>query len=252
MKKIKPLMLTFFVFFFYVGFLQAREVVLIGDDGYPPYSYQENGKAKGIYVDVIKKVFDKIDGYEVKFKMLPWKRCIDNIKKGKNIAFFPPYYSKARLTWIDFSEPILEEQTIIFGKKTKLAGKKKWPEDFYNSTIGLNDGFNPETMGGKKFSLAVKMGLIKVEEARNNYLNLRKMMKDRIDFYINDKLIDISKFPDIKRGLAVKTNWGYLGFTKKDFEFSSYFNDFKIKFNDALKELKKTSEINNIIESYIK
>lgn len=249
----KVLFLALFILFFAsIHSLSAREVTLIGDEGYPPYSYSENGEAKGIYVDVLKKIFEKIEGYEVKFQMLPWKRCIKLIKNGNNVAFFPPYYSEEREAWIAFSEPILQEQTIVFGKAEKLKGKSKWPEDFFNHTIGLNAGFNHETLGGKKFASAVKMGMIKVSEGKNNDINMKKLEKDRLDFYINDKLIDISNYPNIQRGPVVKDNWGYLGFTKNDFNFSEYLHDFKIKFNDAVKKTKETDEIQKIIDSYIK
>ena len=252
MKTGKLLLLILFFFFLSCISLSAREVVLVGDEAYPPYSYVENGKPKGIYVDIVKKIFEKIDGYEVKFKMLPWKRCIKNIKEGKNVAFFPPYYSEPREAWTEFSEPILQEQTVVFGKAEKLKGKTKWPEDFYNHTIGLNNGFNPESMAGKKFATAVKMGMIKIDEAKDYKANLSKLSKGRIDFYLNDKMTDTSKYPDIKRGIIAKHNWGYLGFTKQDLQFSEFLQDFKIKFNDAVKKIKQTDEIQKTVDSYIK
>ena len=63
-------------------------------------------------------------------------------------------------------------------------------------------------------------------------------------------MTDTSAYPDIKRGIVAKNNWSYLGFTKKDFEFSEYLNDFKIKFNEAVKKTKQTDEIKKIIQSY--
>jgi len=76
--------------------------------------------------------------------------------------FFPPYYAEHREAWTEFSEPILQEQSVVFSKTVKLKGKTKWPEDFYNYIIGLNAGFNPESMAGKEFATAIKMGLIKL------------------------------------------------------------------------------------------
>lgn len=130
----------FFVLFVVLTFslslkVLAKEVVLLGDDAYPPYSYLEDGVAKGVYVDVIRKVFDKIDGYEVKFDLKPWKRCIKYVKEGKNVGFFPPYFSEERNTWTEFSEPILEEQVVVYGKAEKLAGKTVWPNDFFGCLI---------------------------------------------------------------------------------------------------------------------
>ncbi|WP_053005931.1 type 2 periplasmic-binding domain-containing protein [Kiloniella spongiae] len=52
----------------------AQKVVIFGDDGYAPFSYLEDNQPKGIYVNILNHVFTKLDGYDVTFQMLPWKR----------------------------------------------------------------------------------------------------------------------------------------------------------------------------------
>lgn len=239
-----------FIFTCFVN-LSAQEIILLGDDAYPPYSYYEKGEARGIYVDIIKEAFKSIENYEVKFEMMPWKRCITNIKKGRNIAFFPPYHSEEREAWINFSEPILQEQVVVFGKEKNLVGKTKWPEDFYGYTIGLNAGFSPASMAGQSFDLAVKNNKVTVDEGKNNEINLKKLEAGRIDFYINDKFIDTSAYPSIKRGIVAKNNLGYLGFTKHQNNFT-YYGDFKTKFDKAIKQMKSSGKIDEIINTYAK
>ncbi len=41
----------------------AIDVTIYGDNSYPPYSYDDNGKPSGLYVKIIKKAFEKIEGY---------------------------------------------------------------------------------------------------------------------------------------------------------------------------------------------
>ena len=244
MKKLILLLL-------FSAFLFANQVVkLVGDKSYPPYSYSENGIAKGIYVDIIKKAFSKVDGYDVKFKMIAFKKAKVMVKKGKAIGFFPPYYSKSRAQWTKFSEPILEENTIIFAKKSMLKGKKDFPKDFYGKTLCLNRGFSQESMGGAELKKAIKNKKIKLIEADNNKACLARIQRKLADFYINDRFIDISKFPMIKRGEKVKSNFGYIGFTLKTKKYP-YMDDLQTKLNKAIKMMKKNHEIDKITKKYI-
>lgn len=228
-----------------------QQVTIYGDNGYPPYSYEENGEPKGVYVDILKIVFSRMNDYDVKIELKPWKRCIHFIKNGKVLAFFPPYYSDERTLWVNYSEPILQEQVVVFGKPDKLQGKTKWPEDFYDSKIGMNRGYDPTSMAGEKFAAAIKAGMIEFEEADNNEMNLKKLEAGRLDFYLSDKLINITKYSSIKRGVVAKNNYGYLGFTRK-YEQHEYLSDFKKKFDQIIKQMKDSKEIEKIVENYIK
>jgi polar amino acid transport system substrate-binding protein len=252
MFQVKKLLLVSILFSFFNSILFAKqEVVVYGDNSYPPYSYIEKGEPKGIYVDILKKAFSKMSNYKIKIKMIPWKRGIHYIKKGKAFALFPPYYTKERLLWMMFSEPILPEEIVVFGKDNNLKGKEKWPEDFFGYTIGVNSGFNLYSMGGEKFGDAVKYGKIKVDAIGGNTRNLKKLEKDRFHFYINDKLVNISQYPSIKRGMIINTNNGYLGFTTKNKNYK-FTKEFKDNFNQIIKNMKKSGEINDILKSYVK
>ena len=229
----------------------AKQLVTIyGDDSYPPYSYQENNKPKGIYVEVLKKVFSEMPEYEVTFKMTPWNLGLSCIKRGECLALFPPYYDEDRRPWMLLSEPILKEEVVVFGKIEKLKGKTKWPQDFLGSQIGLNKGFSLDALGGNDFFDACKAGKIIVQEARNNEYNLKKLEKGRIDFYLNDRLIDISKHPSIAQGIVTKTNYGHLGFTRNDKKFN-YLSDFKKQFDSIIIQMKSSKQIEKMIEKYL-
>jgi len=228
-----------------------QNVTIYGDDNYPPYSYLENGQAKGIYVDVLKLTFSKMPEYKVIIKMTPWKRGLSCIKRGECLALFPPYQVEKRRPWMMLSEPILEEQIVVFGTVEKLKEKTKWPQDFLGFQIGLNNGFSPHALGGHAFGEACKAKKIVIQEAKSNDHNLKKLETGRIDFYLNDRLIDISKYPTIKRGTVTNVNYGHLGFTRVNKNFK-YLYDFKNKFDTIIKEIKQSNQIENIILRYMK
>lgn len=229
--------------------LSAQVVELAGDKSYPPYSYSEKGVAKGVYVDIIKSAFAKIDGYDVKFKMMAWKKAISMTKKGKVIGFFPPYYSKKRAEWLKFSESILDEKTIIYAKEKTLKNKKSFPKDFYGMKVCLNRGFTPQVMGGDALTKAVESKKIILIEANKNRDCLNRIKRNMVDFYINDQFIDISEFDMIKRGMKVKANQGYIGFTLEVKKYP-FIEDLQLKINEIIKQMKKNGEIEKIAKKY--
>ena len=94
----------------------------------------------------------------------------------------------------------------------------------------MNRGFNPTALGGVKFADACRSGKIRLLEANSTEQNLKKLEVDRIEFYLNDRLTDISSYPSIERGIIITTNYGHLGFTKENEEFQ-FLPDFRKKFN---------------------
>lgn len=239
----------FVLLFIFVNIEAATIVELAGDKNYPPYSYEENAKAKGVYVDILKLAFSKLPDYDVKFNMMAWKRAIVLVKKGSSIGFFPPYYSDERTSWTKFSEPILSETTRVFAKDDILKDKQKYPEDFFGLSVCLNRGFSTLTVGGVKFDKAVKEKKITLVEGNDNKACLNRVSKGLVDFYINDQLIDISSFTNIKKGLIAKENFGHVGFTLKTKKYP-YMDDLTLKLNKVIKDMKKSGEIDKILRNY--
>lgn len=141
------------------------------------------------------------------------------------------------------------ETTIVFAKSETLKNKKEYPRDFYGTTACLNRGFNQSLLGGEEFTQAIKDGKIKLIEADDNQGCLSRVVRGIADFYINDQLIDTTKFPMIKKGMEVKANYGHVGFTLKTSNYS-YIKDLEDNFNDTIKKMKQSGEIDKILNSY--
>jgi len=245
------LILTILALFFSINPVSAaQKAVVYGDDSYPPYTYMDAATKTptGIYVTILKAAFTKMPEYEVIIELVPWKNALNKVETGQGLAMFPPYYNEERIAWMAFSEPILTERIVVYGTEETLKGKNKWPEDFYGSKIGLNSGFSPLSMGGKVLDGAIKAGkIILDDEGKSNEICLKKLAAGRIDFYLNDRLIDISATPKVKRSeIVVSENNGFLGFTKKAEKFP-YIDDFKSKFDAIIKEMKQSGEIEAIV-----
>jgi len=245
--NIKVLILAFVV----SGNLFAAQVIeLFGDKNYPPYSYEEKGKAKGVYVDILQEAFAQMPNFNLKLKMMAYKRAINMTQEGLIVGFFPPYYGVERTKWTKFSEPILGETTIVFAKEETLQKRKNYPKDFYGTTLCLNRGFNQSLLGGENLSKAIKNNKIKLIEGDNNQACLSRVIRGMADFYINDQLIDTKKFPVIKKGMKVKENFGHVGFTLQDKNYP-FMKDLQKEFNATIKKMKQNGQIAKILKKYL-
>jgi polar amino acid transport system substrate-binding protein len=238
-------------------------VTVYCDESYPPYSYQEKGKAKGIYTRILTRAFDRLTGYTVTIKPVPWKRGLNLLETGKGFAIYPPYFHPNKRPYMDYSVPILEERLTAFTtpRITKRQNLVQWPHDFMGLRIGKNRGFviskDPD------FVLAVKAGTIQVEEAKGNRQNILKLATGRIDVYVNDYHSipwEISKMREcglydpakghlsIIKGPTIAIQHGFIGFTNRDGGRFFYKEDFKHQVNTVIKSMQESGEIHRIVK----
>lgn len=248
--------------------LQAQapltSVTIYSDDAYPPYSYQIQGKAVGIYPDILRYVFERMPEYRVTIKPVPFVRGLRLLETGKGFALFPPYlYENRRLYIHPYSKPILKEQVVVYCHDQvalkNLPELAKWPEDFFGLTIGINAAF---AIGGDAFWMAAHEGKLRVEEAKDNQENILKMRAKRIDCYINDRLSiawEIKRLKESGRidssdyfALAafVSEEYGYLGYTAYAEQFP-YKDAFVTHFDEILQEAQASGIVEQVISEYI-
>lgn len=234
---------------------------------YPPYSYEENGIVKGIYTDILQKVFIRMEDYRITIKAVPWKRGISYLEDGTGFAAYPPSYRPKDRPFISpYSIPISDEKVVVFCREDILKDKSRpnWPDDYYGLKIGNNAGY---VYGGDKFWSAVKEGKIKIEETTHTDGNLQKLALKRIDCYMNERvavLLSLKKLTKegkydpgrgdskIVEGPIISEEKAYLAYTNRDNGRFRFKEDFVKKFDTLLSELIQSGEVQKIFESYLK
>lgn len=82
-----------------------RRVLQVGGDAdYPPFSFLENGEAKGFDNDLIRAVAEVL-GVEVEFHLTPWEDAKQNLLSGKVDVIGGMAYSAEREEFFEFSTP---------------------------------------------------------------------------------------------------------------------------------------------------
>jgi polar amino acid transport system substrate-binding protein len=249
-----------------VSFAEEIEVNIFVNDSHPPYVYTEQGDIKGIYIEVLKRVSERMNGYTLTFTPAPWQRVKKYIKIGKGFAFVPPYYHGHdwRYVW-PYSISIMNESVAVFCRKETLnTPRPNWPEDYAGLIIANNTGY--DGFGGSTFRKFVKDGTITLEEAKTTHQNILRLIKSRVDCYMGNQIsvewsiktmlesgdLTMTEKESIVQAAIISTDAVYMGFTDRDQGRFYYKLDFVKKFNNEIYKMKKRGEIMSIYEEYFK
>ncbi|MFY8350687.1 substrate-binding periplasmic protein [Pseudoalteromonas sp. SSM20] len=231
------------------------EVRILADDDYPPYSYVENGVLKGIYIDYLKRLSHHLqDDYTISVMPLPWKRALKLIESGEEFALIPPYiHHKSRPFIAHYSSSIGIEKVVVFCHKDVSLehafslGPKARPA----LKLGINAGY---LLLNDKYKSAVSKRRIILATNKSTASNVEKLIKRRIDCYINDETSTLITLSDVlshyhtqfKRDFVVKevisSQSAHIGYAR-DFQKHGFSNQ---AFIDAMNDAINTISPNGI------
>lgn len=246
MKKIVSLFIMAFA-------MPLWAVSIVGDDAYPPYSFKDKGKPNGIYTDIITQALAQMKDSS-KVTVMPWKRGLSGLKLKTIDSLFPPYYRPEQRPYMAYSTDILNE-TLVIVCNEKVAGRlKSFPDDYKGVSVGQNAGF----ASGEVVDKAVKDKIIKVYEAKGMKANLKKLINNRINCYVNDRLSILYELKQMAgRGeyngkSVVETHVlgvekGYLAINK---DAGANVKAFLEKFNAVIENMKASGEVDKIVSKY--
>lgn len=228
---------------------KSNEIVKLATVDFPPYSYLEKDKIKGIEVEIIERIFEK-QGIKYTIELLPFNRALISVEDGDRDFIFNIYKNPDRLKKFDYSDPILDNPLIIFIKKDSNIVFTGNINELRNYNIGTMLGYtySPE------FDKARNDKLIKTEEVCGHEQNFKKLVSGRIDIYIVERSVGLyfTKKLGIQQqvkylNIPLKKQNGYIGISKK--------NSKKVlfsKINEGLKALKASGEYQKIFDKYLK
>lgn len=255
----------------YANNLNAEELIpvspiaitIIGDQSYAPYSYMDNGVAKGLYVDILEKAFAKINNYQVELQMVPWKRGLAMIKEGTKFAIFPPYFWPDKRQFISrYSKAIYQEKVVaICNRFTVPAKQRQWPRDYLGMKIGTNRGF---LSPGPEFFKLVEREKINLIYTKNSNTALRMLMLKRIDCYVNSKLAiqwhlkefnHSSIYKNLTGNLyysaSISENNAHIGYSKEHLALNPNHQNFIDQLDIILLNMRHTGELESILSQFL-
>jgi len=197
-----------------VGVVFADTYTIVAEDDWYPYSAARNNQAEGLAVDVVKAAFAAA-GAGVQLKLLPYARCMDEVKKGNEIGCFDTNNSDPNYQ-ADF---VYHKEPLFIGRIAVYA-----PAAF-SGTVDVK-GLEGHSVGvtiGYSYGVAVDSNTkIKKQPAETDIQNLMKLAAGRVEFaLLYDKVADTlvaenkDKFAGKFKAVGVVSEDGlYISFSK--------------------------------------
>lgn len=160
------------------GMATTEPVKISTHPSYPPIMFQINKVPKGIALDVAIDILDQLKvPYELIFSG-PWNRVLERARQGKIDLVAGLYYSKERATYLDYSDSIMDDHTVLFVWKGK---------EFPYNTLADIKGKRGTANLGASFGTAVDPFLateVKMQRVVQSIQNYRLLELGRVDFFI--------------------------------------------------------------------
>lgn len=155
----------------------AENLVIYGDNSYPPIIYLDHDQAAGILPAIFARL-EKDTGDTYELRLLPWKRALRNSQNGDggitNIS-----RTKAREKIYDFSLPIYDDDislVVLKGHEFDFNTLK----DLQGKKLGGLSGASY----GEDVDQAISNGELHVERENGEQSRLLKLLAGRIDVAI--------------------------------------------------------------------
>lgn len=155
----------------------AENLVIFGDNSYPPIIYLDHDQPAGILPAIFARL-EKDTGDTYELRLLPWKRAMKNAQNGEggitNIS-----RNKAREKLYNFSLPIYDDDISL----VVLKGHEfdfKTLKDLKGKTLGGLSGASY----GEAVDQAISSGELDVERENGEQSRLLKLLAGRLDVAI--------------------------------------------------------------------
>nr|WP_239057306.1 transporter substrate-binding domain-containing protein [Desulfovibrio sp. JC010] len=235
--------------------LHAEELIFVTLDT-PPQTYLENGKPTGFLVEIVTEAARRA-GYTPDIRVVPWKRAMAMVKKGKADAVFNAGYNEERAEFLRYPETTLITEKVV---AVRSAGSDVYFSPDFAGAEKYIGGVGRGFYYGPKVDRALKENRFKrIEEVPNLDLNTKKLLLGRIDFFFadyypvlnflndNNLLGKLETILEPKSGLPLVYSQSdtYLAFSRKKHPAA-----FK-KVSAELKKMKREGVYRKIISKYI-
>lgn len=217
---------------------EGSTLVMATNAEFPPYEYREGEEIVGIDADIAKAIADNL-GMTLEIEDMAFDSILVAVQSGKaDIGVAGMTVTEDRLKNVNFSDTYAEAaQVIIVKEDSEIAS----PDDLTGKTVGVQLGTT-----GDIYADDIEDGT--VERYNKGFEAVQSLLQDKIDAVIIDRE-PAKVFVSQNEGLKILDE----AFTEEEYAIAmSKDNDELLeKINGALKELKESGELQEIIDKYI-
>lgn len=225
---------------------QAKTLVVAGFD-YEPYYFSDGTKGiQGACYEITKKLCE-LESFTCKYKMMPFRKALDALKDGQADITCPLVESTPRSSAYSFSIEIFQTSYSFFAS-SKVAKEIKKYEDLAGRTVVVFGPSNTELslqkineFLGHKIKIVLEGSIVKVlRRTETNQYPLAYANTDVAQTWILRNRSTLEEIPNLRDYTAYRLAFSKKSVSKQTFE----------KMQEHLNSLKKSKELNTILEKY--
>ncbi|WDP88582.1 MAG: transporter substrate-binding domain-containing protein [Desulfobacter sp.] len=106
-----------------------------------PYRMFKNGRPRGVFIDILEAVL-KQTNLTSSYNVMPFKRCLLDLKTGKADLFIGLFHRPEREEYVIYLKPTIAPYVtkVFYLNKDRARHIQKW-EDLYRLKIGIRGGY---------------------------------------------------------------------------------------------------------------
>lgn len=168
----------------------ASALVIYTED-WPPITFQRNGVADGMAVEVVREIQSRIKDNSP-IEVVPWARGYKELLTNPNVMLFTVGRSEARERQMTLLGPIAVSQTVLLARKGEAA-----------KLLALGAGIYQRPVGAYRGSIfadaASAAGFVEVDLAPTPQITAQKMLLGRYDMWVEGGFVVASVLKDIRQ-----------------------------------------------------
>ncbi len=229
--------------------VRAQQVVTLTGDPWPPYVVGELGgnASGGMGIELLEAIFDRLDGVEVRFLLIPWKRALREVEKGTMDGIFMLLKKPEREQYMEYTDPLFTSYNLIWYCTGRFPDGFAWNrlEDLTPYSIGVTRGYSY----GDAIDQAIEAGSLRVTEAPSVEQLFAMLAGKRVDLVLSNDAVGHALAKEhnhvaqiVAASKATGEDVHYLAFSKK-----SPARGLIVAINSILGELRDEGVIESII-----
>lgn len=237
---------------FSANFLLA-DVITLRADEWCPYNCQPDSQNPGFVVEIAKEVFSKA-GHTVEYKLLPWKRTLQQVIDGTYVGAIGTGATDAKERGLIIPSVEQGYSGNVFVTKKENPWKYEGVESLASVKIGIISGYSYGEKIDKYIESAKdKPDMVQIVSGDDALtINLKKLDAGKIDVVIDDKAVLMLKIRELGMQDKIKIAGEdeaapiYIGFSPKNPKSKEYAE----LLAKGTEELRKSGKLKEILAKY--